>query len=412
VSKQYFIRMIRQTERETAGATIKAQVDYIMSKTMKESVARDWTYRMVEPGAPEKLNGYVQYQREIFLTKVKGREDNIPSQLLSICERMNKFAEHPTAGGQKADRRWVCTIETEIDGKINAADQIKPPESIPLRYTDVNLERGNWFDEIYDRDAQQEVIYSAICTALETDLRCRYHCIAHGPPACGKTHMMLQFGAMLGEEKRAFLKFDATSMTEAGVRKYLIEAEEEGSVPPVLILEEIEKTEDKLLRWLLGIMDTRGEIRVTNATAGNLVARAPMLVLATANNMEKFNECLAGALASRFSHEIYFPRPDRDILKKILVREVSKLPDTKENERRMEWVEATLKFCHDDYHLDDPRKITPVCMCGKNKLLNGSYQKLLVRCRKDFYDAKTNLEILKREREQEQAFLAQAKAKA
>ena len=93
-----------------------------------------------------------------------------------------------------------------------------------------------------------------------------------------------------------------------------------------------------------------------------------MLVLATVNDIALFEKVMSGALASRFPNKIYCPRPDRTVMGKILQREVQKVHG------REEWIEPTLKFGLDEMHWDDPRKLIPICLQGKNDLLTGKYQ--------------------------------------
>src|SRR5690606_31257476 len=105
---------------------------------------------------------------------------------------------------------------------------------------------------------------------------------------------------LLGEEDVSYAKFDATSMTKAGVLENLIE---NPFVPPVLIIEEIEKCEESALRWLLGVMDSRGEIRRTNYRVGNQAKNVKMIVLASANDLGLLKTMMAGALYSRFTNK-------------------------------------------------------------------------------------------------------------
>ena len=170
---------------------------------------------------------------------------------------------------------------------------------------------------------------------------------------------------MLGKEDQHYTAFDATSLTEAGMTKVFGDM---AQVPPVVLIEELEKAPENSLRWLLGLMDRRAEIRRTNFRIGNVKVKVKSLIIATVNNMTLFRTMLAGALASRFSHEIYCPRPSRTIMARILKREVDRVGGD------VAWIEPTLKLCFDKYQITDPRKIIPVCLCGSNGLLDGSYQ--------------------------------------
>ena len=233
------------------------------------------------------------------------------------------------------------------------------------RIADICVEKDNkYFEHLFDRDHQIDIVLSSIVAGKESKWRNRFNCILHGEPGCGKSDILSSVGQMLGEEGEAYIKLDATSMTQAGAQKLLTENE---FTPPVLIIEEIEKADDKCLKWLLGLLDHRAEIR-KNTARTNTVKSVKMLCLATANNMALFDKVMDGALSSRFSNRIYCPRPSRDILKKILEREVEQVNGNKN------WIEPALKYCVDEKKWNDPRKIIPVCLCGKDRLIDGTYQ--------------------------------------
>src|SRR5690606_192688 len=242
------------------------------------------------------------------------------------------------------------------------------------KFAEINLEKSNWFDELYGLEHQINVIYRSIKALNDSNLQHRHHCICYGPPACGKSQTLLAFANMLGEDERNYIKLDATNMTTAGVTKLLMEADE---LPSVLILEEAEKIQSPhLLSWLLGVMDARGEIRRINFRTGPQARNVRMLVLATANNIKEFRKLLAGALASRFSHEIYFPRPSREVLYKILEREIKKIDGD------MKWADKALEFAYDELGIHDPRKILPIALDGKEALMDGSYQESIRKTRR------------------------------
>jgi intein/homing endonuclease len=182
---------------------------------------------------------------------------------------------------------------------------------------------------------------------------------------CGKTEIMKSTAAMIGEEGKSWLWFDATSMTKAGVIELVMESD---TVPGVLFIEEIEKCPENDLRWLLGVMDVRGQIRRTNYRVGNQAKNVRMVVIATANDINLLRTVMAGALYSRFQNKIYCAPPDRTIMEQILLREVKEI---KGDER---WIEPTLKFAVDKWGMDDPRDIITILSCGGDRLMTGKYQ--------------------------------------
>ncbi len=142
----------------------------------------------------------------------------------------------------------------------------KKPTITVKSFGEVNTEPGDCFDHIFDREHQRRIILSAIIAAKESAFVNRFNCVLYGEPGCGKSDLLISTGKMLGRENEAWMKLDATSTTEAGAQRILLEA---AHIPPVLIVEEIEKTDEKSLRWLLGILDQRAEIRKTNFNIGH-----------------------------------------------------------------------------------------------------------------------------------------------
>lgn len=249
-----------------------------------------------------------------------------------------------------------------------------PPAAPPIKVEIPDNVKPH-FAHLYDRDAQINVILASLKSAVESEFKRRTHICCYGQPGCGKSETLAAFVRMVGEH--ACLKLDATASTKAGAEKLILN--HEGQVPPFLIIEEIEKCNPANLPWLLGLMDQRGEIRKTNAKIMNdegqnqLVKQARMLVLATVNNLPLFKSIMSGALASRFAHHIYFPRPSRVILKKILAREI-KVMNGKD-----EWIEPALDYA-DEEGSDDPRRVISL-LDGREKLVSGEYQSWLRKLR-------------------------------
>lgn len=231
---------------------------------------------------------------------------------------------------------------------------------------EINLEPGKHFERLFGREAQLRRIMDSLILAKRTDFTHRVNTLLDGPPGCGKTECMMSIRDMLGKEGEAWLWLDATSMTKAGVVEELIQAPR---VPPVLFVEEIEKTDENSLRWLLGVMDIRGQIRRTNYRVGNQARNVKMVVIASANDVQLLKSVMSGALYSRFQSRIYCPRPDREIMKKILEREVEKINGN------TKWIEPTLQFAFDEWCMTDPRDVITICACGGDRLLDGTYQK-------------------------------------
>jgi MoxR-like ATPase len=218
-----------------------------------------------------------------------------------------------------------------------------------------------FFQHIYDREPQVRLILDTLRAAIASGWHVRNHCLLWGRPACGKTEILLSVEQMLGPD--AVLKLDATMTSKAGAENLLLELD---AVPPVLLIEELEKCDPANLPWLLGVLDQRGEVIKTNARIGSVRKPACCLCLATVNDLDRFRSVLSGALASRFQHQIYCPRPSRAVLRMILRREIHA------RSGKDVWIEPALDLCAQE-GTDDPRRAIAL-LDGGDRLLSGEYQ--------------------------------------
>lgn len=352
--------LTRATLKKVNDAKIKDQIDFLIGRALGGSRGRGWTFSISRAEEPISRGNKWVFSRKITFKKTSGHDRAEDKQWQSIVAFLKKTGE----GAKFGSAPW------KIEGLSGApilTDSEKPDSE--KTYGEVQTDPGNYFEHIYDRDSPIKIIHGAILAAKHSDFTNRFNCVLFGPPGCGKSELLLSTGKMLGPEGEAYIKIDATSTTEAGILKLLFDLP---VVPPVLIVEEIEKADEKALRWLLGVADTRGEIRKTNFRIGHQAKNVKMLVLATANDMELFQRLMFGALASRFPNKIHCSRPSRAILRKILEREVKVVNG------KTEWIEPTLVFCNDLLQWDDPRTLIPICLCGGDSLLDGSYQKAVL----------------------------------
>ena len=361
----------RKCSQRTGDAVIQRQVNFILGRALGSSRGNCWEYRTkfktpFQESVMKDDTDFWVFEAGITFEKTKGRHDT------DIAERQwaNIVRFLAAACGHSKFGRFPWTITDGVPSEM--LEDSVPEESLDSEIKDYApieaVNRAGYFDHIFEREPQIEVVLSAVTAYQESEYQNRFHTVLYGPPACGKSEILLSLGRMLGEENEAYLKVDATTTTEAGMARLLLDAV---TIPPVVIIEEIEKADERSLRWLLGILDQRAEIRRINARIGNRARNVQLLCLATANDMGLFRKVMSGALASRFSHEVYCPRPSRTVLEQILRREVAR------HRGREEWIEPTLKYCVDEKKMNDPRKIVPICMCGRDSLLDGSYQKTL-----------------------------------
>lgn len=243
-----------------------------------------------------------------------------------------------------------------------------PKRATETRYAEASVPK-EWkthFSHLYEREDQTGIVLSAIQAGIKSDWTDRFHVLLVGPPACGKTEILRGVKNMLGTD--AVLEYDATSTTQAGAIKDLAERQE---IPRILLVEEMEKVDESSLRWMLSVLDHRGEIRKTNFRQ-QIHKQTKMLCIATVNDYKLFKSMMYGALASRFPNHVWCDRPGRKVLEMILKREIQRTNGS------IKWIKPTLDYC-DKRKISDPRKVISICLCGANDLLDGSYQAKLDR---------------------------------
>jgi len=384
---QFTVVLNRSVDRRPNEETVKDGIQKLATAATRGSKGACWTYSIARSAEPV-LNefGLWVYTRKLTFTKQGNNKSATQRQWDAICRSLIQSAQ----SGPFKTRPWIITGENSAElyrqltdeGRVApiASDGEPVPDKSGVKtiksiknFGEINTDPGDHFDHIYGREHQIRIVQSALEAAKSSNFSNRFHCVLQGPPGCAKSDILKSVGKMLGKENEAFMMLDATSTTEAGAQKILLNSD---YIPPVLIIEEIEKTDEKSLRWMLGILDHRAEIRKTNFNIGHNARNVKMLCLATVNNIQLFRKVMSGALYSRFAHSIYCPRPDRELMKRILEREVFKIKGN------VEWIEPTLKFCMDEQGINDPRKIIPVCLCGMDNLLDGSYQKSLIAVQK------------------------------
>lgn len=317
-------------------------------------------------------------QAQVQIVKRKwrrdGDEDAMTAAVLTAVEKIGWLDVSPKDDDD--DFQPVAEVEVPTDSQVGlqavqpepTAEQAdaKTTEDVPAPDAEVieedpgpiNIDRGTFFDHLYDREAQVELLYSTIKAAVMSDFQSRFHAVLLGPPGCGKTDMLQSVRAMLGEDHVVLL--NGPSTTKAGAEQLLLNT---NRIKPFLLIEELEKMPPEQMQWLLGLLNERGEVRRTNARDGHMQRDARVLCIATVNNQEKFARLMDGALASRFGHEIYCPRPSSDVLQKIALREIAKVGGNPM------WADPAVKYCVEIEKTYDPRRILTVCLSGGDELL-------------------------------------------
>lgn len=260
------------------------------------------------------------------------------------------------------------TTSTPQDQPKVKVEFIEPAIMTPIKMDDhyINLDPSGYFDHLYDRESQINVLLSGSRTAIESDFKIRTHALFYGPAAGGKTSLTTAFINMVGEEH--CYRIDATTSTQAGVLNDIIER---GQFIKFLIIDEIEKCKEEQLRWLLSIMDERGELRVNNAKLGFVQKSLPAFVIATTNDIDKVERFMSGALHSRFSDRIHCPR----IRDETIFRAVKKYIDMINGDDS--WIYPAVKYVREVEKTDDIRRMIAVAVNGRERLVTGEYQRIL-----------------------------------
>jgi len=298
---------------------------------------------------------YKLYLRVSF-TSTKAPETN---EFNALCNTIAMRAGQPGFG------KWTLSEVDDHSFEISDSDEI----STDIGYAPVEVPEDwdSYFSHLFGLDNHIMRLRRAMEAGMYSDWNNRYHCALVGPPGCGKSDICQSIKRALGED--AVLEFDATATTAAGAIKELSERE---ILPRILLVEEIEKADEKAMSFLLSVLDLRSQIRKTTARA-TIVRDTKLFAIATVNNVPLFQSLQAGALASRFSNTIWFKRPDRSQLKMILEREIKRLG----SEGDKAWIAPTLDYC-ETAGISDPRSVTAICLCGREMLLDGSYQQVLM----------------------------------
>lgn len=333
------------------NSSMLAQLQRIITKGITPTLHKQgWSFM-----APEFINSIENTIAKIRIYKKYKRErvdsdEVFARQSDEVLQRMGMFCRESS---------WTFKdqlIENKVCPKQNF-DFPMPEEIQPF------------FGHIYDRDAQIRIIHNSLKAAQASGFEQRNHMLLWGKPGCGKTETIVSFEKMVGSHN--VIKLDATMTTKAGAENLLLELD---VIPPILLIEELEKCNPLNLPWLLGILDQRGEIIKTNARIGSQRKLAKCLCISTVNNLHELTNMMSGALASRFQHKIYFPRPNREILEKILMREINKVKGSQA------WIKPVLDYVLDIEKVNDPRRAISL-LDGRDKWLTNEYKNDLMAVR-------------------------------
>lgn len=372
-TQQFKVSLSKLSKRHLTESVIESNsAEFLAASNNRSLKARGWTFDLdydvegkffhesdADPKAAK--TGYIYITRisAVITFDAEGKPVPPRSELEGIARILfNKAGQAPVGA-------WL--LDT-LDGA-----PYKPPSTdgatsdlTEIGYTEVVIpdDFETYFDHLFGLGDHIGIVKSAVEAGIYSRWIHRFHKVLQGPPGCGKSEICRAFKRALGDE--AVMEFDATATTAAGAIKELSEKE---ILPRILIVEEIEKADPKALSFLLGVLDLRGEIRKTTARA-NIQRDTKLFVIATCNDLDLFNSLMYGALASRFGAPVHFRRPDRDMLARILRREIDKIKGN------YDWIVPTLDYA-DEFQISDPRMVISLALSGRDKWLTGEYVRML-----------------------------------
>jgi MoxR-like ATPase len=237
----------------------------------------------------------------------------------------------------------------------------------------------DYFTGLYGFENHRMMIDEAIETAKLTNFVQRRHIVLLGEPGCGKTTLINRYKEMIGAE--AYIELDAPGTTKAGaiqriderLKNMKRELREAAIHPPILFVEEIEKTEGESLSFLLGILDDRAALQKVTCRQ-EINTHAPLLLIGTANSEERLRGFASGALMDRVLL-LYCQPPSIDMQLMILKREIANIPNGNPiwADKAMEFfIKAKLE------KVFSLREKINMVTAGKDRWLNGDFERAIL----------------------------------
>lgn len=393
----------RLNGKNTNISKIDKQVKFIVEKSLQTLSSFKFIEKNNIFDGKNTKDGLYLYKYEISF-KYIGLRSKLEDSVKTLEDKISKYCGYSSFGSYP----WTITskenkieileesVSEESSPHLNtddikhlAPDQNEVPSWSDLKFpddllsNDVALSNHPSFKNIYGLNPQIRTILSSIKSAIDTNGNRRNHTVLWGKPACGKTQVVLALENLLGPN--SVLRLDATSTTRAGLEKLFFK--DLVKIPPIVVCEEIEKAKEEWLQIWLGALDDRGEIRKINFRTC-LVRELKILFICTVNDKNLFDKMMGGegsnkpgALSSRCVNDVYFPRPNIDILRSILRKDIL-CKGGKE-----EYIEECIKLSKTT-NTDDPRKVLSF-LSGGERLLSGEYQDDLLKILK----SKENIDV-------------------
>lgn len=379
--REHIVVISKDADRQLSDSTSKKHIEACVAGVNTPAIVkRGWSVSTIPHSAYSVTDQHYNYNDAnsgvyTYTAKLKvecNPDREYPNQDASFQNILNSLqAKLKWPGKWSIDtvdgRNYVVKSPQELREGVDGVAGNEDVGYIPIGMPD---DFESYFDGLYGLEPHINRIKRALEGTMLTGWQRRLHCILLGEPACGKSEVAHRLRKVFGDE--SVLEFDATATTMAGAIEELKTREE---LPRILIVEEIEKADEKSLAWLLAFMDQRGEIRKRTAR-GKIEKDTKMICIATANDENKLKAIASGALYSRFSNKIYFNRPTRDVLGMILQREIDNV--TRRGEKAdSKWIIPTLEL-GDTLGTNDPRELQNLMLCGRDGLLDGTFQREMI----------------------------------
>lgn len=380
------------------SSKIEEQLEFIVSRATAGN-RKAWSCTDYDIDEPKSIDGDWRYKAHLTMERKPGRTElsdgRLQTEMDSVMEVMaaacanSKFNKFPWTVKEYKPKDFKGTGSQAVPGKpakndkgegeldVNdivdfekalLLDEIVIPD-ILISGTDAEIEKHPAFSGIYGRAPHIRVIFSSIKTMIDTQGMRRNHVLLYGLPGCAKSSIFRGVQTVLG--KGAYIAINANSATRAGIEAIFIERLKQTGCPPFFFIEEIEKTLEAILTVWLSIFDERAEVRKVTFTKAQR-ADARVLGFATANDKVLFDRLMGGrpghpgALSSRFNKPLYVSRPSREIMKRILLRDIDLYGGKKE------WAEPCLDIAT-EMNTNDPRIVLGY-LDGQDRLLSGEYR--------------------------------------
>ena len=404
----YQLTLKRVLSRRTSDEKIEKQIEHIIDRAFSAGRGRTWTVTKTYEEPRQITNGNWLFTAKLAFEKTRGHNDgateyrqweNINAIILQSANSTqfqgNPWVVHDHTGaaaqsnvtvdapavpdgpddfsGVISDATRIITEmigvrQIEDFGPAKSWQELNVPEELLGAESDFHLSRHEAWKNLYGVNPQIRILLSNIKRAKETGGESRNHGVLFGHSGCGKTTTLFCLEKMFG--KGSVLKLDATSTTKPGLEKLFFD--ELATIPPLVFMEEAEKADPEALKIWLGALDDRGEIHKINFKVNKLRA-IKVLFFCTVNDKRAFDKMMgsdgseAGALSSRCVTQIYYPRPNHNVLNQILSKEIEL------HGGNPEWIPKAIEMA-DEMSITDPR-IVRSYLAGGDRLMDGSYQR-------------------------------------